>query len=85
MSPAVYLTTLSLFFGTIVFVFSMKYFSAAFQSRARLANDEAYKSLAEKTLTAQSENQASLSAIQAELSRLTQSLGAVEKILKQVE
>lgn len=85
MSPAIYLISLCFLFGTPIVVFAMKYSSAAYQARARLANDEAYKALAEKAATAQSENLASLSAIQAELTRLTDSLGVVEKILKQVE
>jgi hypothetical protein len=71
-------------FGTILFVFGMKYFSAVYAARARLANDTALQSLAEKAVAAQSENQASLTAIQAELAKVTASLAAVEKILKQV-
>ena len=85
MSPAVYLTTLCILFGTILLVFGMRYASLAFQARARLANDDAYRALAERAVAGQSENQVSLSAIEAELSKVAASLGAVEKILKQVE
>ncbi len=85
MSTSVYLLTLSLLFGTILVVFGMKYFSAAFAARARIADDAAYQALAQKVATAQSEHQASLAAIQAELSTVSASLAAVETILKQVE
>jgi phage shock protein A len=62
----------------------MKYSSAAFAARARLANDDAYRVLAEKAAASQAENQASLTAIQAELATVSASLAAVEKVLKQV-
>jgi hypothetical protein len=70
---------------TILIVFGMKYFSAAFQARARLANDTLYRELAEKTAAAQSENQATLSEIRAELATVATSVAAVAKILHQVE
>jgi uncharacterized membrane protein len=85
METAIYVLTLSLIVGTVLIVFGMKYFSAILAARARLANDDAYRILAEKAVAAQSENQTSLSAVQAELSKVSASLAAVEKILKQVE
>jgi len=85
MSTDVYFVTLLLFFGTILLVFAMKYFSAAFSARARLANDTAYRTLVEQAMAAQLESQASLAAMQADLAKLAASLAAVEKILKQVE
>jgi uncharacterized membrane protein len=85
MSTSLYLITMSFFFGTILLIFGMKYFSAAFAARARRANDEAYRALAEKALAAQSDSQASLTAIQADLARLAAGLASVETILKQVE
>jgi len=85
MATGIYLLTISLFLGTVLIVFGMKYFSAAFAARARLANDDAYRTLAEKALAASSDNQASLTAIQAELAKVSASLTAVEKVLKQVE
>jgi hypothetical protein len=71
--------------GTILVVFGMKYFSALFQARARLANDALYRALAEKAVSAQAENQASLAAIRADLAKFTASLATVERILQQVE
>jgi len=85
METWIYFLTIGLFLGTVLIVFGMKYFSAALAARARMANDDAYRALAEKTLAASSDNQASLTAIQAELSRVSASLAAVEKVLKQVE
>jgi hypothetical protein len=85
MSPAIYILSMGLMFGTIAGVFAMKYGSAAYAARARLANDTAYQSLVEKLATAQTESQAALAAIQAELTKVTASLAGVEKILKQVE
>ena len=85
MSPTIYILTLGLFFGTIVGVFAMKYASAAYAARARLANDTAYQTLLEKTAATQTETQAALAAIQAELAKVSASLAGVEKILKQVE
>ena len=84
MTTTQYLLFLSPLLATILAVFGMKYASAAIAARARLANDEAYRSLAEKAAAAQAENQSSLSAIQAELSKVVASLAAVETILKQV-
>jgi hypothetical protein len=85
MSVAQYLIFVAPLVVTILVVFGMKYFSALFQARARLANDALYQALAEKAVTAQTENQASLSAIRADLARFGSSLATVEKILQQVE
>ncbi len=85
METVTYFLTIGLFLGTVLIVFGMKYVSAAFAARARMANDDAYRTLAEKTLAASSDNQASLTAIQAELAKVSASLAAVEKVLKQVE
>ncbi len=85
MSIAQYLIFVAPFFVTILVVFGMKYFSALFQARARLANDALYRALAEKAVAVQSENQAALAAIRSDLTRFASSLASVEKILQQVE
>lgn len=72
-------------FLALVLVFGMKYISAIFQARARVSSDKQYRALAEKTAAAQAESQGTLSAMQADLSRIASSLAAVEKILQQVE
>ena len=81
MSAAHYLLFVSPFVITILVVFGMKYFSAVFQARARVANEAQYRALAEKTVGMASE----LSAIRAELAKVVSSLASVEKILRQVE
>lgn len=85
MSTSNYLLSLSLLFGTILFVFGMKYFSAAYAARARFASDEAYRALAEKAVAALAENQVALSAIRAELATVSATVVRVERVLKQVE
>jgi hypothetical protein len=81
MSTAQFFIFLSPFIGTILLVFGMKYFSALFQARARIANDAMYQQLAQKALAAQSD----LNAIRAELGKVSASLAAIERILQQVE
>jgi hypothetical protein len=85
MSIAQYLIFVAPLVVTVLVVFGMKYFSAVFQARARLANDALYRTLAEKAVAAQSENQAALVAIRSDLTRFASSLATVEKILQQVE
>jgi len=85
METSIYLVTIGLFLGTALLIFGMKYFSAAFQARARIAGDTAYRVLAEKAVAAEADNHAALTAMQAELTKVAASLAAVEKILKQVE
>jgi hypothetical protein len=85
MTTAQYLLFVSPVFVTVLVVFGMKYFSAIFQARARMANDALYRTLAEKAVAVQSENQAALAAIRSDLTRFASSLATVEKILQQVE
>lgn len=85
MTTAQYLIFVSPLVVTILVVFGMKYFSALFQARARLANDALYRTLAERAVAAQAENQAALAAIRSDLTRFASSLTSVEKILQQVE
>ena len=84
MSESIYLLTISLFLGTVLLAFAIRYASIAFQARARLANDGAYRDLAERAASAQSANAATLFAIQSELSRVAATRAGVETILKQV-
>ena len=62
MSEHLYLLTLSLFLGTVVLIFGMKYVSAAVQGWSRIKSETAYRELAAKAVTAQSANAASHSA-----------------------
>ena len=74
----------ALVFGTMV-IFAVKYISGIFKAWALGANEKQYRILAERAVLSQSEGQATLSALQADLSKLASSLAEIEKILKQVE
>jgi len=79
-----YLLTLILPLVTILIVFGMKYWSAAKQARATQASEDAYRALAERSAAAQQDSASALAAIRADVAKLTESLAAVENILKQV-
>lgn len=85
MSEKIYLLTIGLPLLTVLFVFAMRYGSAAFQARARLAKDNAYRAIAEKAVATQSESAAALSLIRTDLVEIKTRLAAVEKVLKEVQ
>jgi hypothetical protein len=85
MTTILYLLTLVLPLATILIVFGVRYYAVVQQARARLANDGAYRRLAESTLAAQSQIATSLAAMQANLSDVCTRMAAVETILKAVE
>ena len=85
MTTTLYLMTLVLPLATILIVFGMRYYASVQQARARLANDDAYRQLAESASTAQSRIAASLAAMEASLSDVRTHMAAVETILKAVE
>jgi Tfp pilus assembly protein PilO len=85
MSESVYLLTLGLPLVTILLVFGMRYWSAVQQARARLANDDAYRDLAARAASVQAETAISLNAVNASLAELKSRIGALEKVLKEVE
>ena len=85
MSERVYLLTIFLPLATILLVFGMRYLSAVMQARARLASDEAYRHLAEKTAASQAAAATALASIDATLADLKARVASVEKILKEVE
>jgi ABC-type spermidine/putrescine transport system permease subunit I len=70
---------------TVLAVFAMRYVAKVHEARARLANDGAYRDLAEKAVTLESQATSLMSAVQAELAAIAARLTAVEKILKEVE
>ncbi|MDQ2988854.1 MAG: hypothetical protein M3R60_07110 [Pseudomonadota bacterium] len=85
MPEYVYFLTIGLPLATILLIFGMKYFSAAQQAKARLANDEAYRQIAAQATAAQAETAKTLASIDATLADLKLRLGGVEKLLKEVE
>jgi hypothetical protein len=85
MTAIFYLLTLVLPLATILIVFAMRYYATVQQARARLANDDAYRQLAESASAAQSQIATSLAAMEANLSDVRARMAAVETILKAVE
>ncbi len=85
MSAPIYLITICLPLLTVLIIFAMRYASAVLQARARLANDDAYRQLAQKAAAAEDHNAAALTAIQASLEDVRQRFGAIETLLKTVE
>lgn len=71
MSPQVYFSTIALIVGTILAVFGMKYFAAWTTARARIVDAH--------------NHDARLAAMEAEITRLSASVGKIESILKEVE
>ncbi|SFI30108.1 hypothetical protein SAMN04515618_116112 [Collimonas sp. OK307] len=71
--------------AAVVIVFFMKYVSAVLQARVRLGQDEAYRELAAKAASAQAETVAALASSSRALADIQARLGALEKILKEVE
>ncbi len=85
MTTMLYLLTLVLPLGTILIVFGVRYYAITQQAKARLANDDAYRQLAESASAAQSRIATSLAAMDANLSDVRARMAAVETILKAVE
>ena len=85
MTAIFYLLTLVLPLATILIVFAMRYYATVQQARARLANDDAYRRLAESASAAQAQIATSLAAMETNLSDVRSRMAAVETILKAVE
>lgn len=85
MSPTHFFVTLAFPFGTILLIFGMKYFAAIQSAKAAMANDEAYRKLADRAAAAEAESAAALVAIRSAMADLGQRVGAIEKVLKEVE
>ena len=85
MTTTLYLLTLVLPLATILIVFGMRYYANVQQARARLANDDAYRQLAESASAAQSQIATSLAAMETNLTDVRNRMAAVETILKAVE
>ena len=85
MTVTLYLLTLVLPLATILIVFGMRYYAHIQQAKARLANDDAYRQLAENASAVQSQIVTSLAAIETNLTDVRTRMAAVETILKAVE
>jgi hypothetical protein len=85
MTTTLYLMTLMLPLATILIVFGMRSFAKIQEARAQLANDDAYRQLAETASATQSRIAASLSVMEIALSDVRARVATVETILKAVE
>ena len=85
MSENIYLLTILLVLGTIVLVFGMRFYAVAYRVRVEVASADAYRDLADKSVSAESRNATSLSTLQTQLADLNVRLSGIEKILKEVE
>ena len=85
MTTMLYLLTLVLPLATILIVFAMRYYAVVQQAKARLANDGAYRQLAESASAVQSQIATSLAAMETSLTDVRTRMAAVETILKAVE
>lgn len=85
MSETLYLLTICLPLVTILLIFGMRYFARVQQAKAHLAQDEAYRHIAAKAVTAQAGTATALASIDATLADLKSRLTQVENILKEVE
>ena len=69
---------------TIVFVFGMKYFSAARQTKVLVNDQAAYRKLAEIAAAAESASAASLAALRSDFAEMKSRMASIEKILSEV-
>jgi hypothetical protein len=84
MSEHVFFIAISLVLGTILGVFAMRYFAIVAQARARVAEDNAYRLTAEKSVAAQAQTATALDSMSTTLADVRTRLAAVEKMLKDV-
>jgi spermidine/putrescine-binding protein len=82
---SVFLLVTILVLVTIILVFAMKYVAAARQASLRIASEDGYRALAERTVKAQEAGTELLGAINTGLAQIEMRLANVEKILKEVE
>jgi signal transduction histidine kinase len=82
---SVFLLVTILVLVTIILVFAMKYFATARQASLRIASEDGYRALADRTVKAQEAGAELLRAINNGLAQIEARLANVEKVLKEVE
>ncbi len=85
MADDTYLFSIFWFMVGIVSIVAIIMISKTVQARARMADDGAYRALAERAVAALEEQTATIGALRADLTAARTTLANVEKILKQVE
>jgi hypothetical protein len=78
MSEPVYLTTLGIFFGTILLVALIRSQTIVKKARLQADNEASYRAIAERAVAAQEATAAALADLQTRII-------AIEKVLKEVE
>lgn len=78
MSEPVYLTTIAIFFGTIFMIFLIRSQTIIKKAQLQAENEESYRAIAERAITAQEETAAALADLKTRIV-------AIEKVLKEVE
>jgi|HigsolmetaGSP11D_1036233.scaffolds.fasta_scaffold01459_7 hypothetical protein len=71
--------------GTVIIVTIIVQLTAAWKARTSLAREEDYRKLAEKATAALADSAESRKQIEAELAGIKSRLGAIEKLLREVE
>jgi hypothetical protein len=85
MTITLYLLTLVLPLMTILIIFVLRYYAGIQQAKAWQAHEDAYRQLAERVATVQSQIATSMAAVESNLSDMRTRMAAVENILKAVE
>lgn len=85
MADDTYLYSIFWFVVLIVSVFAMRMITTLVQSKAKVADEQNYRQLAERAVAALEEQTGTINALRDELTAARVTLANVEKILKQVE
>ncbi|MFV3129113.1 hypothetical protein [Niveispirillum sp. KHB5.9] len=85
MADDTYLYSIFWFVVLIVSVFAMRMVTTLIQARNRQAEEQSYRTLAERAVAALEEQTGTITALRGELAAARVTLANVEKILKQVE
>ena len=85
MSSEAYHFTIIMIVLLVMSVFAMRMITALVRARAKMAEDDTYRALAERAVLAMEEQTGTINALRGELTAARTTLANVEKILKQVE
>ncbi|OYQ32722.1 hypothetical protein CHU95_18360 [Niveispirillum lacus] len=85
MADDTYLYSIFWFVVAIVSVFAMRMISTVVQAKAKTTEQQNYRELAERAVTALEQQTGTINALRTDLAAARATLANVEKILKQVE
>jgi hypothetical protein len=84
MSATVYLITIILIVGAIVTIFESRYRAISKEAKAKLANGQEWRQLAEDAVASQAQTASALASVQASLAEVSARLASVETLLTDV-